>query len=262
MNEVRPGSLLAADEPPPVEVVNRDGRSTIVLVCDHASNRVPRRLSRLGITAAELDMHIGWDPGAAAVARRMSQRLDAALVLSGYSRLVIDCNRPLGSPGSIPAVSAGITVPGNERLNAAEAAARADALFWPYHRAIAALLDARAAARRPTALLAIHSFTPDYPGHERPWHVAVSYNRDRRLAALLLPVLQGAAGLVVGDNLPYAVSDTDDYTIPVYGERRGLPHALIEIRQDGIADEPGVAAWADRLVAACAEIEPQLNALF
>lgn len=257
---VSDAALLAPDEPAPVEVANAGGTGLFALVCDHASNRVPRGLRQLGLTTAELATHIAWDPGAAGVARRLSRQLDAPLILTGYSRLVIDCNRPPGAASSIPAVSAGIAIPGNAGIDPAAAAARADALFRPYHRAVAQMLDARRA--RPSALLSIHSFTPDYPGQQRPWHVAVSYNRDRRLAGLLLAALAAEPALVIGDNRPYAVSDAEDYTIPVHGERRGLPHALIEIRQDGVADEAGIAAWADRLAAACGRIAPMLQACF
>jgi len=153
---------LAADEPGAFEIVNADGASSAVLVCDHASNRLPRRLGTLGLSAAQLADHIAWDPGAAAVARRLSVLLDAPLVLSGYSRLVIDCNRPLGNPESMPAETGGVAVPGNRMLTAAERASRIHALFTPYHRAIAGVLDRRAG--RPSLLLSIHSFTPVLAG--------------------------------------------------------------------------------------------------
>jgi predicted N-formylglutamate amidohydrolase len=251
--ELSPESLLAADEPPAYEVVNADGAGSAVLVCDHASNRIPRRLGALGLSSVELADHIAWDPGAADVAWRLSHRLDAPLVLSGYSRLVIDCNRPLDSRESITERSAGLSVPGNRALTAGDRATRINGLFRPYHEAIARLLDRRAG--RPTLLLSIHSFTPELAGRRRPWDIAVSYGRDRRLAALMLKALEADGKLVVGDNEPYPVDDAIDYTVPVHGEGRGLPHALVEIRQDGIATPAQAAAWAARLAATYAQVE-------
>ena len=252
----RPG-LLDSDEAA-VEVVNPGGQGMAVLTCDHASNRFPRRLGQLGLDPTAVASHIAWDPGAAWVARRLARLLDAPLVLSGFSRLVVDCNRPIESPAAMPVMSAEIGIPGNRELGAAERAARRAALFDPYHAAISTVLDERRRAGRPAALLAIHSFTADYPGETRPWTIGVSCNRDRRLAGLLLDALAEEPALVVGDNRPYSVDDESDYTIPVHGEKRGIPHALIEIRQDGLATEAEAAIWADRLARAFRRSEPML----
>lgn len=247
------GSLLMPGEPPAVEIVNADGAASAVLVCDHASNRVPQRLGQLGLDAEQLADHIAWDPGAADVARALCQKLDAPLVLSGYSRLVVDCNRPIESAEQIPHVSDGILVPGNQRLTPRDRALRIATLFRPYHQAIARLLDRRAG--RLSLLLSIHSFTPQLADERRPWQIAVAYRRDPRLAALLLRSLATDSGLVVGDNQPYAVTDVSDYTIPVHGEGRGLPHVLIEIRQDGVTTPAGAGAWAALLAETYKRIE-------
>lgn len=250
---VTPSSWLGSDEAPAVEIVNADGASSAVLVCDHASNRVPRRLGTLGLDASQLVDHVAWDPGAADVARRLATYLDAPLVLSGYSRLVIDCNRPLDRAESIAEQSAGIPIPGNRGLSPGERVTRIDALFWPYHNAIRGLLDAR--CRRSSALLSIHSFTPVLNGRSRPWHIGISYGRDRRLATLLLGTLTRGGNFTVGDNEPYPVEREVDYTIPVHGEGRGLPSAMIEIRQDGIRSAVDAAAWAARLAEAYRQVE-------
>jgi len=247
--------LLAPGEPPAFEVVNADGRANAVLACDHAARRVPRCLAKLGLDRAALADHIAWDPGAAEVARGLAADLDAPLVLSGYSRLVIDCNRPPGHPGSIAEESAGVPVPGNRGLAPGERAARVDALFRPYHGAIDRLLDARAG--RPTLLLAIHSFTPVLEGRARPWPVGVSHGRDARLADLLRGALARDGDPDVGDNAPYPIEDDIDYTIPVHGEGRGLPAAMIEIRQDGLRTPADAAAWAARLADAWWAIESE-----
>jgi predicted N-formylglutamate amidohydrolase len=181
-------------------------------------------------------------------------------VLSGYSRLAVDCNRPLDSPESITDQSAGVSIPGNRALTARDRAIRIDALFRPYHEAISQLLDRRAG--QPTLLLSIHGFTPELAGQRRPWDIAISYGRDRRLAALMLEALKADGKLVVGDNEPYPVDDAIDYTIPVHGEGRGLPHALVEIRQDGIATPADAAAWAVRLAETYAQVELAALRLF
>lgn len=240
-------SLLAADEPAPVTLYNDGAASPFLLVADHAGNLIPRALGGLGISAAERARHIGWDIGIAGVGRRLADALGAPLIQQNYSRLVIDCNRPPGVPASIPAISELTEIPGNTGLSEAAKAARARAIFWPYHERIEGELDRRRQAGRPTVLIALHSFTPVFKGVARSWHAALLYNRDPRLARRLLALLEDENGLTVGDNAPYFVSDQTDYTIPVHGERRGLLHALIEIRQDLIADENGQRQWAERL---------------
>jgi predicted N-formylglutamate amidohydrolase len=248
--------LLSSDEPSAVELVNIEGGGNAVLVCDHASNRVPRRLDNLGLDALQLADHIGWDPGAAEVARGLSTQLDAPLVLSGYSRLVIDCNRPLSSPGSIAEQSADIDIPGNSGLTPEDRKARIDALFLPYHRAIDRLLDSR--ALRPTLLLSIHSFTPILNGRLRPWSIGISYGRDQHLAKLLLRALAQWEDLAVGENEPYPIETDIDYTLPQHGEGRGLLCVMIEIRQDGLRTAEDARAWAARLATAYRLIEAEV----
>ena len=236
--------LLAQDEPAPVTLHNENGASPFLIVADHAGNLMPRVLGRLGVSEAECRRHIAWDIGIAAVSRRMADALDASLVQQNYSRLVIDCNRAPGSETSIPEISELTGVPGNIGLSEAAKAARVRGIFRPYHDAIESELDRRRQAGRPAALIAMHSFTPVFNGVARPWHAGVLYNRDSRFAHLLMALLQREAGLVVGDNEPYSVTDASDYTIPVHGERRGLHHVAIEIRQDLIADDKGQLTWA------------------
>jgi predicted N-formylglutamate amidohydrolase len=236
--------LLAADEPPPVSVYNAGGASPLLLVADHAGKAIPRALGRLGVAAPEWERHIAWDIGIASVGRMLANALGAMLIQQNYSRLVIDCNRPPGAPTSIPEISELTPIPGNVGLSDADKAARSREIFWPYHERIETELERRRQAGGATALIALHSFTPVFKGAARAWHVALLYNRDPRLARRLLTLFQQERGLVVGDNQPYFVSDATDFTIPLHGERHGLPHALIEIRQDLIAEESGQRKWA------------------
>lgn len=243
-----PYRLLAPDEPPPYIEALPNGTSRFVIVVDHASPRIPRRLGDLGLPASELRRHIAWDIGAFGVARRVAEALDAPLIASNYSRLVIDCNRDPGVAASIPTVGESIEIPGNKNLSAGERATRRAEIFDPYHARIRALLDARARAGSSTILVAQHSMTDVFKGVPREMHAAVLYNRDRRFAGAVLDLLREEPGLVVGDNKPYFVSDESDYSIPRHGEARGLPHVEIEIRQDLIADDAGQQEWGRRMV--------------
>src|SRR5438034_6599951 len=202
-----PETLLDLDEPHPVTLDNEAGQSAFFLTCDHAGRAIPRRLDGLGLPEHETERHIAWDIGIGAVGRRLSRLLDAAVILQTYSRLVIDCNRDPDVPSSIPEISETTEIPGNRDLSQAARAARVEAIFRPYHDTIAAGLDRRAAAGRASVLVALHSFTPVFKGVARPWHVAVPYNRDPRLAHALFTLLNAEDGLVVGDNEPYRVSD-------------------------------------------------------
>jgi predicted N-formylglutamate amidohydrolase len=240
-------ALLAADEPKPFHAIQPLSDGGWVITCDHASNRIPRALGTLGLPDAEIARHIAWDIGAAAVTHGLATRLNAWAILQNYSRLVIDCNRHPGSPTSIPVRSENTDIPGNIGLSAAHAAQRRAEIFDPYHAAISAELDARAAAGCATLFVALHSFTPVYDGVARPMHTAVLYNRDKRLAHALFHQLAAEPGLIVGDNDPYHVTDDSDYGVPVHCERRGLPYVEVEIRQDLIAHADGQAEWIDRL---------------
>jgi predicted N-formylglutamate amidohydrolase len=246
MDEAR-ARLLDADEPPPFTVEHAGGTSPFFLTADHAGRLLPRRLGDLGVSAAELQRHIAWDIGIAGVSRRLADRLDAFLILQTYSRLVIDCNRSPEVDSSICVMSERTEIPGNRELSPAERASRIAEIFEPYHRHIVAELDRRRAEGRPTVLIAMHSFTPVFKGVARPWHIGVLYNRDPGFAHILRDLLEAEGDLAVGDNEPYFISDESDYGIPVHGERRGIPHVELEIRQDLIADALGQEAWAECL---------------
>src|ERR1700681_4408162 len=252
--------LLESADVPPVHEDNTAGRSPFLLISDHYVRLISRVLGDLGLPASELTRHIAWDPGIAGVANALSKHLDAHLIAQRYSRLVIDCNRPLTAPGSIPRISEATVIPGNEGLTRDAVEARRRQVFDPYHRRIGEVIDRRLREGIPTVLVSLHSFTPVYAGIARPWHVGTLYQSDTRLPQRLLRRLRAEADLVVGDNEPYAVSDETDYTIPVHGEARGLMNTGIEIRQDLIADQAGEQQWADRLANILGEIEAELHA--
>jgi predicted N-formylglutamate amidohydrolase len=238
--------LLADDEPPPFRVIEGLPDSPYVLAADHANRAIPRALGTLGLSQAELDTHIAWDIGIAGVSEHLATRLGGFLITQTYSRLVIDCNRPLGAHSSIVQQSEHTVVPGNRSVSAPEAEARAREIFRPYHLRIEAELDRRERVSQHTVFVAMHSFTPCFKGIHRPWHVGVLYHRDARLAGPLLGLLR-REGLEVGDNEPYQVTDHSDYAVPHYGEQRGNLHVELELRQDLISTAAQQASWAELL---------------
>ena len=239
--------LLSDDDLAPFGVENLEGGSPFLVICDHAGRLLPRSLGTLGLSDDQLASHIAWDIGARGVASRLAAALDGCLISQRYSRLVIDCNRPLTAADSIATQSEQTLIPGNRALSASAAEARAREVFAPYHDEIRGVLTRRERKGRPTVLVSVHSFTPVFLGVARPWHVGVLYNRDARVAEPLLRGLRSEGDLVVGDNEPYAVTDLSDYSIVHHGERRGIPHVELEIRQDLLIDDAGQIAWAERL---------------
>jgi predicted N-formylglutamate amidohydrolase len=238
--------VLTADEIAPVNVYNERSSSPFLIVADHAGNYIPRRLGRLGLPETEIERHIGWDIGIAGVCQVMADALDATLIMQNYSRLVIDCNRPLDSDELIPEISELTPIPGNIGLSVSARDTRVREIFRPYHDRIDIQLSG-GQARSPRALIAMHSFTPDFKGKTRSWHVGVLFNRDARLARQLMAFFKWEKNFIVGENEPYDVSDDSDYTIPIHGERRGIHHVGIEIRQDLILGVEGQQQWGLRL---------------
>ncbi|GAB3514937.1 N-formylglutamate amidohydrolase [Pseudoxanthomonas daejeonensis] len=252
--------LLRPGDPPPFELLHSGSITPWLFVADHAGQAIPHALGDLGLPAGEIDRHIGWDIGIAGVARQLASLLGAWTILQNYSRLVIDCNRPLDSATLVATSSDGTPVPANARLTAGDRDARVHEIFAPYHARIAQALDQRQASGQPTLLVMLHSFTPAMGGVARPWHCGVLYHRDARLAHALRDALRDEGDLVVGDNQPYSVSDTSDYAVPVHGEARGLAHVELEIRQDLIADEAGQQLWARRLARLLSSLEARFVA--
>ena len=245
-----PVFALGKDDPDPVEVVNPAGGSPFVITCEHAGREIPEQLGNLGIGDRHLSRHIAWDIGVDAVGRALVKTLDAPVIFQRYSRLVIDCNRPIWAEDSIPEVSDGTEVPVNLAVSDDERNARYGQIHKPFHDAVAGVLDQRAGEGRPTALIALHSFTPclEAKPAPRPWHLGILFNRDAALSKFIHDAMQEEAGhMTFTFNKPYEIEDHGDYTIPVHGEQRGLPHSLLEIRNDHIADEAGQREWTDVL---------------
>lgn len=239
--------LLAPHEPRPYRVANADGRAPLLFTCDHASWAVPESLDSLGLQASDLQRHIGWDRGAAEATVRLAKRFDAPAIMTRYSRLVIDCNRTPRTAGSIPETSDGTTIPGNQGLSQSEAARREDALFKPYHAAIAELLQEMREGGATPIYIAMHTFTPRMNGFKRPWHFGVLWDRDTTLAQQLIAELQRNSGIVVGDNQPYSAQGKFDFSRMHHASTAGLPYALVEIREDLLASPRRITYFSNML---------------
>jgi len=244
-------------DPPPVLTLNPAGSSPFVIVCDHASNRIPAELGDLGLNLIQRLTHVAWDPGALAVAVQLSTLLDAPLVQSTVCRLVVDCNRAESAVDLAPVISERTEIPGNSGLSEGERQRRLVRYHRPFHEAIGRLLDARQAAGQLSVLVTVHSFTPVYKDVRRPWPIGLIHPADQRFTAALRDALAAeAADLAIGWNEPYSALNGVTFTLEHHGDGRGLPATMIELRHDEILEPAGVSLWAERL-ARCLETARQ-----
>ncbi len=242
----------------PYELTNGRNDGGLLLLCDHARNAIPEAYGSLGMADDQLERHIAYDIGAEALTLALAERLEAPAVQTTYSRLLIDPNRGEDDPTIVMRLSDGAIVPGNHPITRDEINHRISTYHRPYHQAIEAQLDAMMATGIPPMIFSVHSFTPAWKGRPRPWEVAILWDVDPRLPKFLIDGLRRDATLTVGDNEPYDGALKND-TMYQHGLRRGLAHALVEVRQDLIADDAGVSEWADRLAPLLAEANEQAN---
>ena len=236
--------LVVSSDIPVFELINAQRNHPLVLVCEHGGQAIPEKLGNLGLSTQVLDRHIAWDIGAAGLTRKIAHILGAPAILQNYSRLVIDCNRPPDQPDSVPETSDQTTIPGNINLSQDARNQRVDEIFTPFHNKVATLLD-----QYPRQItLAIHSFTPVLADTHRPWDIGFLFRNETRTSARLASYLSKShTALQIGMNEPYNISNDTDWFVPVHGEQRGLPHSLVEVRNDHLLDEAGQQWWAEVL---------------
>jgi predicted N-formylglutamate amidohydrolase len=239
--------VLGPDDPRPFNILQTQPSQPALLVCDHASNRVPPKFHNFGVSTEDMQTHCALDIGAGPVTRLLSRSLGLPAVLAGYSRLVVDCNRRLDDATAFPVSIDGVMVPGNHQLTHADRQARADALYWAYHHAVRDQLGRLESIAKAPALIAIHSFVPVRVGKHRPWDIGVLWDKDPRMPVPLIEGLRKIPDLVVGDNEPYSGKHIHDFTIDHHAEAEGLPHVSIEMRQDLIDTDAGAEHLAELL---------------
>jgi len=245
--------LMASDEGSSVEVVNPEGTGDVVLICEHAGNLVPRSLDNLGLDQETLSAHIAWDPGAAPVARLMADLLNAPLILQRFSRLVYDCNRPPDAESAMPAKSEIFDIPGNVDLTETARRMRTDAIYRPFRKAVASLLDQKMRIGTAPAVVTIHSFTPVYFGRKRQVELGFLHDIDTGLTDSMLEAATEWKDLAIRRNEPYGREDGVTHTLQVDAIARGLPNVMIEIRNDLIRTPDQQSAMATRLAALVCE---------
>jgi len=252
-------ALIGPDELQAVSVVNGLSKRPILFLCDHAGNQVPKALGDLGLSSIELQRHIAYDPGAAALTRSLAEHFAATALFANYSRLLVDPNRGLDHPDLFWEQADGTEIPGNQGLTDDEKVQRLASFYWPYHRQISAQIDRLQACGVAPAVIGMHTFTPALKdGPNRPWHVGVLWRRDGRIAVPLMQRLRLQGNLCVGDNQPYSGMDYLGGSMERHPIPRGLPHVVIEIRNDLLNDAEGVRSWT-RLLGAV--LEPVLATL-
>jgi predicted N-formylglutamate amidohydrolase len=227
------------------EIIEGPAASRYIIVCDHASNAIPPEYANLGLDPLQLQRHIAYDIGAAELTRALAKEMAAPAVLSRFSRLLIDPNRGDDDPTLVMKLSDGAIVPGNAKVDDAEVARRVARFSSPYHAAIDRVIDRALAAGVAPILFSIHSFTPVFHDGPRPWHCSVLWERDARFALPLLAALRAEPDIVTGENEPYAGALKGD-SMTRHGLDRGLPHAIVEVRQDLLDDSTEISAWAVR----------------
>jgi predicted N-formylglutamate amidohydrolase len=240
--------LLRASDPAPVCGFRESGRSDVLLLGDHAGNAMPAILGDMGLSSGDRTRHIAWDVGIRDLGIEVANALDATFLWQPYSRLVIDCNRDPWSAAAIPEVSDGTQIPGNASLDEPARDLRRESIHAPYHRRIAAELEARRARGVRSLIVSLHSFTPVMAMQRRRWHIGILHDEgDTSLSLAMLSRLRAETSLVIGDNEPYRMDGTD-HTIPRHAYPTDLPYVEVEFRQDLLGDEQGVRQWAGRFV--------------
>jgi predicted N-formylglutamate amidohydrolase len=243
-------TLLGEGEGHPAIFINETGTSPIVLLCEHASNALPKSLGTLGLSDEDMQRHIAYDIGAEGTSRILSKLLDAPLILQRYSRLAYDCNRPPEADGAMPELSEIYNIPGNKNLLPSARLARTREIYRPFHRAVEDYLDLRAAEKRQTIFVTMHSFNPIYKGKPRDFDVGFLFDRDNWLANFLIKAFPSDKARL---NEPYGPKDGVMHTIGLHAAPRGLKHVMIEIRNDLIANHAGQNTWANHLTVPLAQ---------
>lgn len=224
-----------------VDVENAEGTGPLVLACEHASHAMPPEYADLGLDPMARLAHIAWDPGALGLARLLAAHFSSPLVAHRWSRLLYDCNRPPSAPSAVPEVSEIYEIPGNKGLSEAARAERVTRFYEPWRETLAGVLDRRERAGMSPMLVTLHTFTRVYRGEPRAVEIGILHDEDTRLADPLIAAGLAAGGYAVRRNEPYGPRDEVTHTLQVHALPRGIPNVMIEVRNDLVSDDAGVA---------------------
>ena len=229
----------------PYKICNPKNNNNFIILCDHASYNIPKKYNKLGLTTNDLKKHIGWDIGALKLSKKISKKINSTLIHSGYSRLLIDCNRSLKSKGAFLDKSENIKIPGNLNISLKEKILRSKRYYFPYHNQIKKFINQSLKSNVIPSLVSIHSFTPVYFGKKRKWHIGLLQRKDQRLSSIFAKEIKKNQKIVLGINEPYKLDLAGDFTVPYFSESHGLPHVLIEIRNDLLIKDKSINFWAN-----------------
>lgn len=239
--------LLGKHDPFPVQTIYDCSHSPFVLIGDHAGALIPKSLNELGLSQENRYRHIAWDIGVAGLGNCLSSYLHSCFIEQLYSRLVIDCNRGIDNPTSIPTISDHVSIQGNQQLTIQEKKQRIETIFNPYHQKIEQILEWRKKESLPTVLIALHSFTPEMENQIRPWHAGILHGKNSKFSLIFKRILERSYNYPIGDNEPYALVEANDYSVPYHAMQKGLPYLELEIRQDLLNSKDQQQEWAKRL---------------
>lgn len=233
-------------------LVNVKSKGNVILVCEHASNEFPEEFEGLGLSREVQESHAAWDPGAFAVAQKMSDILAAPLVAGSVSRLIYDCNRPPSDPTAMREQSEIYDIPGNIDLSSKDRISRAERIHDPFHQALADLVNLHPIS---VPLVSIHSFTPVYYGKKRKTEIGLLNGNDERLSRTMFSICDDFTRLELGHNDPYGPEDGVLYTMEKHTSGTGRAHLMVEIRNDLISNSPTqvetaktLSAWLSRAI--------------
>ena len=249
--------LLTKADPAPFRIENQKGKAQCLIVCDHASNRIPEALGTLGLSKKDREKHIAWDPGTEVIGRYLSEQLDAPAYFSTFSRIVVDVNRGANSPECMRETYDHVPVPGNTNLSRAEKKQRIDEIFNPYHKNLAKQVQRFLKKKRVPMIISVHSFTPEMDGYRRPWHIGILWNKEDDIALKLVDNLRAQnPTMIVGENEPYSLKaeNLTKNTIGTHAESKGLPYVIVEFRQDLVKTKRDALKWGKIFLDAMAPI--------
>jgi len=247
-------------EEPAVQIINELGEGPFVLVCEHASNRIPAEFNSIGISNAAQQSHAGWDIGALALSKAMSTLLASPLVASTVSRLIYDCNRAPSSKTAIVPGSETEAIPGNLQLSSAQRSRRVEAVYQPFSQALSELLDRRQAQHISTCLVTVHSFTPVFHGKVRTVELGVLHDDDSALADLILEIATKHTTLLVERNQPYGPSDDVTHTLQKHALPRNMANVMLEIKNDLLLGSESIEEISQALSQLLSEALNRVNA--